>query len=136
MLLIALNIIQKKKINSVGYVENYSIYQAPKYFLIILNRKKNIRIEYGKNFDLSNFIESNSEYKKYELIGKIIKNKDSYECVMKNKENEFFEEWISFRDEKVQKLKIYFNDNNNNQEKLTDIENQIYTKLLLYKAIN
>ena len=125
----------KKKINSVGYVENYSIYQAPKYFLIILNRKKNIRIEYGKNFDLSNFIESSSEYKKYELIGKIIKNKDSYECVMKNKENEFFEEWISFSDEKVQKLKIYFNDNNNNQEKLTDIENQIYTKLLLYKAI-
>lgn len=55
---------------------------------------------------------------------------------MKDKENEFFEEWISFRDEKVQKLKIYFNDNNNNQEKLTDIENQIYTKLLLYKAIN
>ena len=128
-----MNII-KKKINLDGYIQSYSIYQAPKYFLIILNRKKNIRIEYGKYFDLSNFIESNFSYKKYELIGKVIKNKDRYECAMKNKENEFFEEWISFRDEKVQKLEIYFNDNNN-QEKLTDIENQIYTKLLLYKAI-
>ena len=53
---------------------------------------------------------------------------------MKNKENNYLEEWILFQDEAVKKINKYIYDNNN-QEKLSDIKNKIYTKLLVYKGI-
>ena len=114
--------------------ESNCIYHSPRYFLIILNREKDILIEFEKYLVLNNFIGPESKYKKYELIGKIIKNKGNYECLMKNKENNYLEEWILFQDESVKKINNYIYDNNN-QEKQSDIKNKIYTKLLCYNGI-
>ena len=122
---------------------NYYIETSPKYFIIVINRKEKIGFTYGNKFELKEEEKKgiHYEYKQYELISVIMKDRDKCSCAVKNCEYEEitdfktnkltkFEEWIKFQDENVKNI-TFENDKNNNKE----IYDPYNAKILVYKGI-
>ena len=122
---------------------NYYIETSPKYFIIVINRKEKIGFTYGNKFELKEEKKKgiHYEYKKYELISVIMKDRDKCSCAVKNceyieitdpkeKKKITYEEWIKFQDENVKNI-TFENDKNNNKE----IYDPYNAKILVYKGI-
>ena len=121
-----------------GSYFNYSLQTSPQYFIIVINRKKQISLSYKEEFELP--IDGNSDfyYTKYKLIGVIIREKNQFSCVMKNGENKKdgkkIENWIEFLDEKVNDITI--EEGKNNSEQLKKIFHPFNAKVLIYKGMS
>ena len=122
---------------------NYYIETSPKYFIIVINRKEKIGFTYGNKFELKEEEKKgiHYEYKQYELISVIMKDRDKCSCAVKNCEyieitdpkemkKITYEEWIKFQDENVKNI-TFENDKNNNKE----IYDPYNAKILVYKGI-
>ena len=122
---------------------NYYIETSPKYFIIVINRKEKIGFTYGNKFELKEEKKKgiHYEYKQYELISVIMKDRDKCSCAVKNceyiemtgpkeKKKITYEEWIKFQDENVKNI-TFENDKNNNKE----IYDPYNAKILVYKGI-
>ena len=117
---------------------NYSLQTSPQYFIIIINRKKQINLSYKEELELPTDGNSDFYYKKYKLIGAIMREGNQFSCVIKNSEHEKegkkIENWIEFLDEKVENIKIEHGQNNS--EHLKKIFHPFNAKVLIYKGIN
>ena len=96
------------------------IYQTPKYFCIILNRKKTngIKITLSDELKLENYIDDiKNEYKKYKLLGILAYNQINetnrhYYAILRN----FGQSWLIFDDDKISKVeneKMIYESNSN-----------------------
>ena len=113
-----------QKCNNQQFNMNYFIHKSPKYFIIVLNRKKNIRFEFNVKLDLERYGEKNCEYTLYELMAVLIKQNNNYGnhyfTVIKKDENE----WMKFDDNNVIAI--------NTREVLKNYP--LETKILIYKG--
>ena len=125
------------KQNGGSYI-NYSLQTSPQYFIIVINRHKQISLSYKEEFELP--IDGNSDfyYTKYKLIGVIRREGNQFPCIMKNGEYEKngkrIENWIEFLDEKVNDITI--EEGKNNSEQLIKIFHPFNAKVLIYKGYN
>ena len=117
---------------------NYFIDTSPPYFVIILNRTKEIHFSYKDEFELQKNDDSTYVYTKYKLRGVILKEAEKYSCVIKNseyknkEEGKIMEHWKKFSDDKVKSIK--FEKRGNYFENQNDIFNPYNTRILLYKG--
>ena len=122
---------------NLGFRSNYYIDTSPPYFVIILNRNKEIHFSYKDEFELQKNDASTYVYTKYKLRGVILKEAEKYSCVIKNseyknKEGKIMEHWKKFSDDKVKSIK--FEKSGNYFENQNDIFNPYNTRILLYKG--
>lgn len=123
-----------------GFSLTYTLEQYPKYFIIVINKEKpNTKLLYSEELELSLKKDNQCLIKKYKLISIIFKDcksTNNYYYVVKNKEEEkegsIFEEWISFKDEKVHISEF---DKIINFERFEEVYNPLNVKILLYKDI-
>jgi len=122
--------------NNSGFSLSYTLKQSPKYFIIVVNRAKDINLAYSEELEIP--LEKQCLKKKYKLISIIIKDcksPNNYSYVVKNREEEkdrkIIEEWKSFKDENIRILtfdKIKF-------ELVEDVYDPLNVKILVYKDI-
>jgi len=121
-----------------GSYFNYSLQTSPQYFIIVINRQKQISLSYKEEFELPSDGNSDFHYMKYKLIGVIMREGNQFSCIMKNGENEKdgkrIENWIEFLDEKVNEITI--EEGKNNSEQLKKIFHPFNAKVLIYKGMN
>ena len=84
------------------HISNYLVYKSPKYFIIIINRKDLKNIAFEEDLNLETFVDENSQYKLYKLLGVIVFKKvgereKHYYSILKDKENM----WKKFDDDKI-----------------------------------
>jgi len=113
-----------KKCN-MKYQMKYLIYESPKYFIIILNRKQKINCNFYEQLQIENYIENSCQYKTYELIGALIntesnQSKNHYIAVIKKNNLKY----IKFDDSNVTEI--------DKEELLKNY--QLQTKILIYKG--
>jgi ubiquitin C-terminal hydrolase len=116
---------------------NYSLQTSPQYFIIVINRNKPISLSYKEELELPIDENSDLHYRKYKLIGIIVREDNQFSCVMKNSENKkdgkIIENWIEFNDEKVND--IIFEQGKNNSEEERKIYHHSNAKVLIYKGM-
>jgi len=117
---------------------NYSLQTSPQYFIIVINKNKPISLSYKEELELPIDENSDLHYRKYKLIGVIMREDNQFSCVMKNSEYEndgkIIENWIEFNDEKVND--IIFGQGKNNSEEEEKIFRPIKAKVLIYRGMS
>ena len=117
---------------------NYSLQTSPQYFIIVINKNKPISLSYKEELELPIDENSDLHYRKYKLIGVIMREDNQFSCVMKNSEYEndgkIIENWIEFNDEKVND--IIFEQGKNNSEEEEKIFRPIKAKVLIYRGMS
>ena len=117
----------------------YIIHNTPPYFIIVLNRKNrnNIKIKYKKILDITSYIEKDSKFKTYKLIGVIMEKNNNYYSIVENKDKENHgdknEVWIKFQDDTPHTITI--NSLNPDKNIYNEVYNPINSRILLYKGI-
>ena len=117
----------------------YIIHNTPPYFIIVLNRKNrnNIKIKYKKILDITSYIEKDSKFKTYKLIGIIMEKDNNYYSIIENKDKENHgdknEVWIKFQDDTPHTITI--NSLNPDKKIYNEVYNPINSRILLYKGI-
>ena len=109
--------------NMCGQITKYSsnnlIFKSPKLLFIILNREpySNVKLLFDEELNLETYVEMDSKFKKYKLIGVLISlrqdnNDEKYYTILRNSDP--MKKWIKFNDEKVEIIndKEVFNQNN------------------------
>ena len=112
----------------------------PNYFVIVINKTNFIKLFYSEELELTLEKDSKNFIKKYKLIGVVMKDLNSpnnYSYVAKNsveeKNGKTIENWISFKDENIRKIKFEKRQDNFEQEK--EVFDPLNAKILIYKDI-
>ena len=116
----------------------YIIHNTPPYFIIVLNRKNrnNIKIKYKNILDISSYIEKDSKFKIYKLIGVIMEEENKYYSIINNLNKDYgdkIEVWNKFQGQMVNTITI--NGLNPDKKTYNEIYNPINSRILLYKGI-
>ena len=109
------------------HYSNYYIQNSPLYFLIVLNRKDQISLEYSDKLDITNYIPGTENKRNYQLIGVILEDQKNYECLIREK-NEESNNWTKFSNEHTNNIGV-------TQDNYKEIFHPIKSRILLYKAI-
>jgi hypothetical protein len=111
------------------HISNYLVYNAPKYFIFIIKGSDNKNIKFEEELNLETFVDENSQYKIYNLLGVL------YQCVQKEEKQE--KHYFSILKDKENRYKRFDDD------KITDIslkevldnDHDRIVKLLIYRGI-
>ena len=123
-----------------GFTYIYSLDTPPNYFVIVINKTNFINLFYSEELDITLEKDSKSFIKKYKLIGVLMKDLNSlnnYSYVAQNsvekKDGKTIENWISFKDENIRKIKFEKGQGNFEQEK--EVFDPLNAKILIYKDV-
>ena len=117
----------------------YIIHNTPPYFIIVLNRKNrdDIRIKYKNILDITSYIDKDSQFKIYQLIGVIMEEENKYYTIIRdtNKGNilDKIEVWIKFQENN--KSIININESMLDKKSYNEVYNPVNSRILLYKGI-
>ena len=123
-----------------GFTYIYSLDTPPNYFIIVINKNNYINLFYSEELDITLEKDSKNFIKKYKLIGVVMKDLNSpnnYSYVAKNsveeKNGKTIENWISFKDENIRKIKFEKGQGNFEQDK--EVFDALNAKILIYKDL-
>ena len=117
----------------------YIIHNTPPYFIIVLNRKNrdDIRIKYKNILDITSYIDKDSQFKIYQLIGVIMEEENKYYTIIRdtNKGNilDKIEVWIKFQENN--KSIININESMLDKKSYNEVYNPVNSRILLYQGI-
>ena len=111
------------------YSSNYFVYRSPKYFIFIINKQTSKYLEYPEELNLETYIDQESEYKIYNLLGvlvndHVIENEEKhYLAIIRDNLNN---NWVKFNDDKVSDITT---------KEALDKEMSKKVRMLIYKGV-
>ncbi len=133
-----LNLPQCSYCNNI-HPSKYIIHNTPPYFIIVLNRKNrnDIKIKYKNILDITSYIDKDSKFKIYQLIGVIMEEGNKYYAIIrdtnKGKILDKNEVWIKFQEKNISTINI--NNSMLDIKTYNEVYNPINSRILLYKGI-
>ena len=111
------------------HTSNYLVFNAPKYFIFIIEGSDNKNIKFEEELNLETFVDENSQYKIYNLFGVLYqyvqkeeKQEKHYFSILKDKENKYKQ----FDDDKITDITL---------KEVLDNDHDRIVKLLIYRGI-